>query len=164
MDGFSIRRATEADAQELGRLGATLMRVHYGFDPQRFMDPGDDPEHGYAWFLSRQLRHDDVAVFVAEQDATVVGYVYCGIEPQSWKELRERAGFVHDIVVTAASRRGGIARALMRAALEWLAGRGIPRVLLWTATGNVEAQALFESLGFRKTMSERTKELGPISG
>jgi ribosomal protein S18 acetylase RimI-like enzyme len=164
MDGFSIRRATEADAQELGSLGATLMRVHHGFDPHRFMNPGDDPERGYAWFLSSQLRHEDVAVFVAVEDGNIVGYVYCGIEPQSWKELRERAGFVHDIVVATSSRRGGIARALMNAALDWLAGRAIPRVLLWTATGNIEAQALFESLGFRKTMIEMTKELGPISG
>jgi ribosomal protein S18 acetylase RimI-like enzyme len=164
MDGLSIRRGTEADAQELGALGAMLMRVHYGFDPQRFMDPGGDPERGYAGFLSSQMQRPDVAVFVAVQDGKVAGYIYCGIEPESWKELRERAGFVHDLVVATASRRGGIARALMNAAVDWLAGRGMPRVLLWTATGNVEAQALFEGLGFRKTMMEMTKELDPISG
>jgi ribosomal protein S18 acetylase RimI-like enzyme len=159
MAGFVIRRATEQDAPVLGRLGALLMRVHFGLDRTRFMDPGDDPEAGYAWFLRTQLRQDAVAVFVAEQEGSVVGYVYAGIEPQSWKELRERAGFIHDIVVTSESRRGGVARELMTVAMDWLAASGAPRVLLWTATGNTGAQALFESLGFRKTMIEMTREL-----
>ena len=63
------------------------------FDPQRFMAPRGDPEAGYAWFLGSQLKEDDVAVFVAERAGVVIGYVYAGMEPQSWKELREAAGF-----------------------------------------------------------------------
>jgi ribosomal protein S18 acetylase RimI-like enzyme len=159
MDEFAIRRATPGDLAALGRLGAMLMRVHYEYDRQRFMDPGGDPEGGYAWFLGTQLELEDVAVFVADRAGTVAGYVYAGIEPRSWKELRDRAGFVHDIVVASGSRRGGIARALMHAALEWLRGRQVPRVVLWTATGNDQAQGLFESLGFRRTMVEMTREL-----
>src|SRR6185436_14220113 len=66
----TIRRAEARDLPVLGRLGALLMRTHYDFDPQRFMDPGTDPAGGYAWFLGKQLKDDDAVIFVAEQDGT----------------------------------------------------------------------------------------------
>jgi GNAT superfamily N-acetyltransferase len=154
----TIRLATSADLPALGRLGATLMRTHHDFDPQRFMDPGTDPADGYAWFLGRQLRGDDVVIFVAEQQGEVVGYVYAGLEPVSWKELRDACGFIHDVVVDERARRGGTATALIEAAVVWLRERGAPRVMLWTAEQNPGAQQLFARLGFRRTMIEMTKE------
>jgi ribosomal protein S18 acetylase RimI-like enzyme len=148
-----------ADLAALGRLGAMLMHTHYAFDPQRFLPPGDDPAGGYAWFLETQLNHADAVVLVAERDGTVVGYVYAGLEPLSWKELRGPAGFIHDIVVDETARRSGLARQLLQAAIDWLRGRGAPRVMLWTASQNATAQTLFDSAGFRKTMIEMTLEL-----
>jgi len=154
-----IRRATDADVPALGRLGASLLRLHYTYDPQRFMAPRGDPEEGYAWFLGSQLREDDAVIFVAERKGDIVGYVYAGLEPQSWKELREAAGFIHDVLVDEAHRRGGVAGALLDAASEWLKSRGAPRVMLWTAERNHAAQRLFEQAGFRRTMVEMTREL-----
>lgn len=156
---FTIRRATEGDAAALGRLGALLMRAHYGFDTKRFMAPGSNPEAGYEAFLASEMADDDVAVFVAERGGQVVGYVYAGLEPQSWKELREACGFIHDVAVVEGGRRAGIATALVDAAVEWLASRGAPRVMLWTAERNEAAQRLFDRLGFRRTMIEMTREL-----
>ena len=157
----TIRLAAATDLPALGRLGATLMRTHHDFDPQRFMDPGTDPADGYAWFLGRQLKDDDVVIFVAEQQGEVVGYVYAGLEPISWKELRDACGFIHDVVVDERARRGGTATALIEAAVVWLRERGAPRVMLWTAEKNAGAQQLFARLGFRRTMIEMTKELQP---
>jgi ribosomal protein S18 acetylase RimI-like enzyme len=154
-----IRRASVDDSQVLGRLGALLLRAHYGFDTKRFMAPGRNPEAGYGSFLVSQLADDDVAVFVAERDGAVVGYIYAGLEPRSWKELREACGFVHDIAVHEEGRRLGVATGLMEAAMEWLRSRGAPRVVLWSADRNEAAQRLFERLGFRTTMVEMTKEL-----
>src|SRR5687768_1750724 len=128
-----IRRATEQDLPALGKLGAVLLRTHHAFDPRRFMAPGDDPEQGYAWFLGTQLVESDVVVFVAEQRGVVMGYVYAGIEPQSWKELRDEAGWIHDVVIDEQGRRTGLATRLIEAAAEWLASRGMPRVVVWTA-------------------------------
>jgi ribosomal protein S18 acetylase RimI-like enzyme len=154
-----IREAKTGDLPALGRLGALLMHAHYQFDRQRFLVPGDDAEEGYAWFLGTQLRKKDVAIFVAERDGEVLGYVYAGIEPLSWKELRDEAGFIHDIVVEERGRRSGLASALMARALEWLRERGMPRVILWTADPNEAAQRLFAAVGFRRTMIEMTREL-----
>lgn len=155
----TVRRATEADLPTLGILGASLLRAHYAFDQQRFMAPHDDSEAGYAWFLGSQLKEEDVAVFVAEQSGTIVGYVYAGLEPQSWKELRDAAGFIHDVVVTPEAQRHGVASALIEAACDWFRSIGAPRVVLWTAEKNEVAQRLFARLGFRRTMIEMTREL-----
>jgi ribosomal protein S18 acetylase RimI-like enzyme len=154
-----IRPATPADLPALGRLGAMLLRAHYAFDALRFMAPRGNPEEGYAWFLGTQLDDADACVLVAEREGRVVGYVYAGLEPESWKELREAAGFVHDVAVDESARRGGVATALLSAAEAWLRQRGAPRVVLWTAERNAAAQRLFERTGFRRTMVEMTKEL-----
>ena len=143
----------------LGTLGAMLMRTHYAYDPLRFRPPGDAPEEGYAWFLESQLAEADVVVLVAERSGRVVGYIYAGIEPLSWKELRDEAGFIHDIAVDEVARRTGVAGQLLDAAIAWLRERGMPRVVLWTAEPNNAAQQLFESHGFRRTMVEMTREL-----
>ena len=158
---FTVRRATAADLPALGRLGALLIRTHYAFDTQRFMAPRGNPEQGYSRFLEHQLKDEDVVVFVAEvrDTAEVVGYVYAGLEPASWKELREASGFIHDVAVDPAARRGGVATALLEAAIDWLRKAGTPRVMLWTAERNDEAQKLFARIGFRRTMVEMTLDL-----
>jgi len=75
------------------------------------------------------------------------------------RELREAAGFIHDVVVADTHRGRGIGEALVQRASDWLRERGAPRVLLWTAQRNVAAQRLFLRLGFRATMIEMTREL-----
>jgi ribosomal protein S18 acetylase RimI-like enzyme len=158
-DDFLIRQATAADLPVLGRLGALLMHAHYEFDADRFLAPGHDAEEGYAWFLGTQLRKKDVAIFVAERDGEVLGYVYAAIEPLSWKELRDECGYIHDIVVEERGRRSGMATALIERAIAWLRERNMPRVVLGTAERNQAAQRLFAALGFRRTMIEMTREL-----
>lgn len=153
-----IRRATAADKTALGRLGAELLRIHHAFDADRFMAPGPQSEEGYGRFLAAEHASDDVVVFVAERAGEIVGYVFAGVEPRSWKELRDVAGFVHDVLVVESARGAGTGERLVEAAAEWLLARGVPRVMLWTAAKNGRAQQLFERLGFRRTMIEMTRE------
>jgi GNAT superfamily N-acetyltransferase len=154
-----VRRATRRDLPVLGRLGALLMRIHYEFDRRRFVAPVGNPEAGYAQFLGSQLDVGDAIVLVAEREGAVVGYVYAGIEPFSWKELRDAAGFVHDVVVDPEARHAGIATALMEAAAAWVHTQGVASLMLWTASPNTGAQQLFTRLGFRATMIEMTRDL-----
>jgi GNAT superfamily N-acetyltransferase len=155
---IQIRRAEERDLPVLGRLGAQLVRTHHDFDPLRFMAPGPSIEEGYGWFLGSQLGEADTLVLVAERDGEVLGYVFAGLEPQSWKELRDPAGFIHDLLVVDEARGQGVGARLLEEAASWLEAQGAPRVMLWTAQANEPAQALFRKLGFRPTMVEMTRE------
>ena len=154
-----IRRADAHDLPALGDLGAALMRTHYAFDAQRFLEPGSGDHAGYAQFLGSQLDEPDAIVIVAERQRQVVGYVYAAVEPLSWKDLRDECGFIHDLLVSDAARGGGIGEALLEAAIEWLREQGMPRVVLGTAAQNSRARRLFERHGFRPTMVEMTLEL-----
>jgi ribosomal protein S18 acetylase RimI-like enzyme len=157
---ITIRRATRDDIPALGRLGALLVRTHHDFDAKRFMAPSPQTEKGYGSFLGSQLKGADVAVFVADDDGEVVGYAYAGIEGTDYMSLRGPAGVLHDIVVDPARRRHGVGRLLLRETLAFLRARGAPRVVLSTAAKNDAARRLFESAGFRPTMTEMTAELG----
>ena len=161
MSDVVIRRATPSDLPALGQLGATLVELHHAFDPQRFLTPMPGLAPGYAAFLGEELADPDVAVFVAVRDEHILGYVYAGLEPQSWKELREPAGFIHDVVVVSEARGEGVGSLLLEAAASFLEERGAPRILLWSAEKNEEARRLFEKLGFRRTMVEMTRERSP---
>jgi ribosomal protein S18 acetylase RimI-like enzyme len=163
-DAISIRRAEARDLPALGRLGASLMRIHHAFNDRRFMSPGDHPEAGYAEFLRAQMRNPDMLVLVAERSTDddrrdVVGYLYAGVEPESFKELRAKAGYIHDLLVADDARGAGVGPRLIEAGVGWLREQGMPRVLLWTAAPNEKARRLFEAHGFKATMVEMTREL-----
>ena len=140
-------------------MGAQLMRLHYEFDRERFMSPDARSERGYASFLGSQIDQTDALVLVAERESDVVGYLYAAIEGPSWKELRDRAGYIHDILVEEQHRGAAIAEGLMNAAFDWMREQHVPRVVLGSAANNVRGQRFFERLGFRPTMIEMTKEL-----
>lgn len=135
------------------------MRIHHGFNERRFMSPGENPEAGYGAFLAGQLDNAEMLVLVAERHDTIVGYIWAAIEPESYKELRAKAGYIHDILVTDDARGGGAGARLIDAAVNWLRAQGMPRVLLWTAAPNERARKLFEAHGFSATMIEMTREL-----
>ena len=130
----------------------------------RFLEPGANASAGYARFLVSQLDDPESIIFVAEDNGVVVGYCYAVIEPMSWKELRDEAGFISDLALDPAARRRGAGRKLIDAAIEWFRERKLARVMLWTSTQNSAARELFLSAGFRPTMTEMTMDLEDTIG
>lgn len=154
-----IRRATVADLESLGRLGALLVQEHYEFDAHRFFAATPETPAGYAAFLRSQLEDPDATLLVAEQDGRVVGYAYGTIEGIDFMALRGPAAVLHDLIVDAEYRDRGVGRALLEAILAAFASSRAPRVVLSTAQRNESAQRFFERMGFRRTMIEMTREL-----
>ena len=155
----TIRRAIPGDLPALGRLGTLLVKTHHDFDPRRFIPPTRQTPAGYASFLGTQLEAADVVVLVAVQDEQVVGYTYAGVEGQDWMSLRGPAGVLYDIVVDPDRRRHGVGRMLFDATVALLESLGASQVVLSTAERNDQAQRLFASAGFRRTMIEMTRDL-----
>lgn len=157
--GPTVRRATPADLERIGRLGALLVEEHHGFDPQRFLAASRGTPEGYASFISTQLEDPDVAVLVAEDNGDVIGYTYAAVEGYDYMALRGPAGVLHDIIVDPEHRGRGVGRLLLEATLEFFKSRGVHRVVLSTAERNEAAQCMFARAGFRRTMIEMTREL-----
>lgn len=158
MSGVSIRDATRADLPALAHMAAMLVRMHHAFDPQRFM-LHEPVEQGYGWWLSEQLGQPSTILLVAELDGELVGYAYGALEERDWMLLRDECGALHDVLVVDEARRSGVARALVTTVMERLTALGAKRIVLSTAAKNEGAQRFFDSMGFRRTMIEMTREL-----
>jgi len=158
--GIVVRPARAEDGPRLGQLAAQLVRLHHGYDPERFFS-WEPLEPGYARFLTTQLADEDVVVLVAEVEGMVAGYAYGRKEARDWNALLDRHGTFHDLLVDPLHRRRGIGAVLAQAMIRALEAMGVPRVVLSTAWKNDGAQRLFEKLGFRRTMVEMTREALP---
>jgi GNAT superfamily N-acetyltransferase len=66
-------------------------------------------------------------------------------------------GNIVNVYTEAAYRRRGLARKLMKTAMEWCARTGVETVILHTSD---EGQALYEQLGFEATNEMRLKRAG----
>lgn len=157
-----IRAATSADLDNLGNMAGQLVRLHHSLDPKRFLLV-EGVERGYARFFQSQLEDPDTILVVAEVAGRVVGYVYARLEPRDWNSLLDACGALHDIFVLEAERRHGVASRLLEDVALRFKARGAPRFVLSTAAGNETAQRFFERHGFRRTMIEMTRELGPAT-
>lgn len=156
MSDVTIRELRRDDLGPVGALAAELVQQHHRWDGDRFFLV-DDVADGYRWFFGTQLGKDGVVLLVAEVDGAVAGYAYGTVEARDWNLLLDAHGALHDVVVDARFRRRGVGRALVQAMVQALEARGAPRVVLMSAAQNASAQALFESLGFRRTMVEMTR-------
>lgn len=163
MAPFTIRPASKSDEAALGRYGAALMRQHHAADARRFILT-ERPEAGYGRYLASLIGDPDSLVMVAEEDGAVVGYVYAHVENTSWRDLRGPCAYVDDVYVDEATRRRGVGRELLQAAIDWARAKGEPQVVLSSHTRNETAQRLFDALGFRRTMVEMTLDLQEGAG
>ncbi len=152
-----IRNATLDDIERAAVLGAGIVRLHHAVDPKRFFLL-DDVEQGYAWWLRHEIERPEAVIMVAERDGEIVGYAYGAIEERDWSVLLDRHGALHDVFIADAVRRQGIARALVTAVIRRLEAMGAPLIVLRTMVQNDSARQLAQSLGFRPTMLEMTRE------
>jgi ribosomal protein S18 acetylase RimI-like enzyme len=152
---FTVRNAKPSDVPSIGRYAADLVRLHHGFDADRFFLP-DQLEAGYLRFLQSAMHDPDVVLLVAENDSRVVGFSYSRMESRDWNALLDAYGALNDLYVDPAVRYRGVGQALVLATVASLRAKGAQRIVLHAATANTAARKLFEKIGFRSTMIEMT--------
>lgn len=142
-------RVREAEPRDLDRLAALWTEIadhHAPLDPLYALQPGAGAE--IRSLMVSVARDPDAAIFVHETDGYVDGFCSVRIDcaPPIFQET-ERAE-ITDLGVSAGRRRRGIGRALVGAALDWVAGRGVERVEVRVAAPNAEGQSFWRALGF----------------
>jgi ribosomal protein S18 acetylase RimI-like enzyme len=153
-----VRRAKRSELSAVARMAAALVREHHRLDPQRFLLV-EPVEVGYRDWLGKEITRRGAVILVAEEDLEIVGYAYGTLESRNWNDLLDECGKLQDVYVAEGARRRGIARRLVEAMTIELKALGAPRIVLMSAEGNRAAQALFQSMGFRRTMIEMTREM-----
>ena len=99
-------------------------------------------------FLRNRLSRDDSALFMAWTDEVPVGFLQ--LYPSFSSVSLARIFLLNDLFVHPQARRQGVASRLISAAIEFARSSGAIRVSLSTAVSNESAQALYQSLGWKR--------------
>jgi RimJ/RimL family protein N-acetyltransferase len=95
----------------------------------------------------RQVRRSpDAALFVAEEDGTLVARLSLARDPHPASAHVADLG----LMVAAGHRRRGIGRALLERAVGWALEAGVRKLELHVFPWNEPAIALYESFGFQR--------------
>jgi GNAT superfamily N-acetyltransferase len=95
--------------------------------------------------LVRLLERPDQAVFVAEREGELLGWIHV----QEFHSLAsDPAGLVTGLVVDPAARRRGLGRGLMEAAEGWARARGLASLRLRARLARAGAHAFYRRLGY----------------
>src|SRR5579884_376514 len=143
----AVRRATSADAADIGRL------LHYFNTEHDDITPG--PER-LARRIETLLAGGDTAVLLAGPGPD--GLAVLRFRAAIWAEALEC--YLAELYVVPARRGRGLGRALMEAAIELARDEGAAWMDLGTSEADVAARALYESLGFS---NREGKPNGPIN-
>ncbi len=136
---LTIRRASTADAT----LVAPLFDAY-----RRFYGLASDLDLSQRYISERLERSESVVLLAAASRGEALGFVQ--MYP-TFSSLQAAQVFVlYDLYVAGEARRLGVARALMRAAVEEARAAGAVALTLQTARTNLAAQRLYDSLGWRR--------------
>ena len=116
-----------------------------------------EAERQTAQLLADGVDTADTLLFVAEDEGRSVGWIWIGVPSTA---NGGDSAWVYQVLVDAGERGKGYGRAIMRAAEQELARRGMTRIALNVFAGNTAAIQLYESLGFRVTAQLMAKKIG----
>ncbi len=146
---MKIVRATVENLQEVATL----------FDKYRqFYQQVPDYE-ACSEFIFQRITNNESVIFISRQSTgQVTGFTqlyesFCSVE-------MKRLIYLYDLFVDVDARQCGTARALMNAAADYARERQADRLVLETGIDNIQAQTLYESLGYRKDVDFYTYHLG----
>jgi ribosomal protein S18 acetylase RimI-like enzyme len=136
----NVRQATTDD---IGRLAPL-------FDAYRqFYERPSDLAMSREFISQRLDRHESV-IFLAEEDSETLGFVQLYPLFSSTARCPGRLWLLNDLFVTATARGRGVGRILMDRARRLAEETEACGLQLATARTNHTAQALYESLGYRR--------------
>ncbi len=135
----TIRLATAADAEDLARLSGQL-----GYPAT----PGEAMQR-----LQEVNRHSEHAVFVAEADGRLAGWMHVFVRPSL---TTESSAELAALVVDEHCRSHGIGQALIAEAERWAREQGCRMVTLRSNVKRLRAHAFYERLGYETIKTSKS--------
>ena len=135
---MSIQKATLHELESLTEL-FDLYRVFY----EQTSDPGRARE-----FLRERLTNGESVVFMAFDEGSPIGFVQ--LYPSFSSVSMMRSWVLNDLFVKESARKKGFGEGLLNAAIAFARETGAKGVSLETGKDNVNAQKLYEKIGFAR--------------
>jgi ribosomal protein S18 acetylase RimI-like enzyme len=152
-----VRPANLADAERIAELRLALLAHHK--TNAIYSRMRRDARSRAVELTKEQLASDNQIVFVATNNARIVGMLRC-TDQRGHRLLRPaRYALIATVYVEPSARREGVLRSLMDAAIAWSRERGLKEMRLQNAIDNPLAIATWEALGFRVVEQIRLRRL-----
>ncbi|MFJ4247350.1 GNAT family N-acetyltransferase [Pseudomonas sp. NPDC089741] len=133
--------------QALRAGAAQLDAVAQLFDAYRgFYQQPPNLEQSRAFIAERMAGNESAIFLVQDESGAALGFVQ--LYPTFSSIDAHRTWLLSDLFTTPAARGRGVGRLLMNTAREFALQTGAKGLMLETATDNVTAQGLYESLGY----------------
>ena len=133
---MSIQKATILELESLTEL-FDLYRVFY--------EQTSDPDRARE-FLRERLTNGESVVFMAFEEGNPIGFVQ--LYPSFSSVSMVRSWVLNDLYVKESARKKGFGEELLKGAITFARETGAKGVLLETGKDNVNAQKLYEKIGF----------------
>lgn len=138
MSAITARQAVLSDIEELVPL----------FDGYRqFYGRTSDLEAARGFLLAR-FNHGESVLFIAHEENIPVGFIQ--LYPSFSSASLARTFILNDLYVSASSRRKGVGALLIAFVVDFAKSLGAARLTLSTEATNEAAQALYQSMGWKK--------------
>ena len=102
-------------------------------------------------FIAARIEKDESVIYLAVEDGgdvRALGFIQ--LYPAFSSVSIKRLWILNDLYVSSGARKRGVARALMERARQLAVETGAKGLVLQTAADNHPAQALYESLGYKR--------------
>lgn len=149
-----IRQANYRDYRSLCEVFASVNRTHVELRSDLYREvPVAIPKWKYclAVFARDIIGYQPVSLLVAECEGRILGAVFVQSISRgalSWSAFPKEA-YLDNIVVVEDSRRQGIGRALLNAALDWANDTGHKHIWAKVVENNEPSKEMFREAGFR---------------
>lgn len=141
-----VRPATPADLAHVIELRMALLREH-GNNPIYARLRPDARDRARRMFAA-QLASPNERIFLAESGGTVIGIIRCVESSGSPLLDPARYAYISSAYVKPEARRRGALRALVAAARQWSASRGLDEARLHSVANDEGSNLAWDALGF----------------
>ncbi len=145
MNGILFRPAARVDVPEIVALWRALQESSAVYEKR--LAPNPEAADWFRGYLLDQLENSSTAVFVAEQNNAVAGYVLGQIHRRPTL-LSGDCGYIADLVVREDARGRGIGRGLFHTLRDWFRARGVCAIEVQIVRANPASQTFWRKMGF----------------
>ncbi|MBI4193169.1 MAG: GNAT family N-acetyltransferase [Candidatus Colwellbacteria bacterium] len=152
-----VRRAELSDVPALITMSEELFHYHKAFHEEYYAlsKVARDYWRGKSQYY---LSGRSGVVFVAERGGQIIGYIVGAIEKRPPVYLMEHVGRIGPIFVASRHRGRGVAKHLIRAALDWFRNKPVSHIEANMDARNAPGIKLFTRAGFRVHQTKFLKE------
>jgi ribosomal protein S18 acetylase RimI-like enzyme len=135
---MSVQKASLNDLNSLTEL----------FNSYRVFYEQESNLEGANSFLKERLLNEDSVIFIAYDESKAVGFVQ--LYPTFSSVSMKKSWILNDLYVDASARKNGFGEKLIHAAIYFAKEKGAKGLSLETGENNLNAQRLYEKIGFKK--------------